>query len=151
MQVMETTYFGARGTEATLRERLLAAGIVTMTATALLYLWRFNPATAGTSYYPSCPFHTLTGLNCPGCGTLRGLHQLMHGHLLTALNYNVLTVLMLPYFGYALFSYAFVAVRGRGLRQPFIKPVYIKAFIWIMMGFWILRNVPAFPFTLLSP
>jgi hypothetical protein len=60
-------------------------------------------------------------------------------------------MLALPYFGYVFASYAFVAFRGRGLPQPFIRPVYIKAFIWIMMAFWVLRNVPVYPFTLLSP
>lgn len=153
MQVMDTTYFEDRSSSvaATLRARLLAFAIVATTTAALLYLRFFNPAEPGTSLYPSCPFHTLTGLNCPGCGTLRGLHQLTHGHLLTALNYNVLMVLSLPFFGYTFVSYALVAVRGRGLPKPFIRPVFLKAILWIYIAFWILRNIPVYPFTLLSP
>jgi hypothetical protein len=153
MQVMDTTYYEERGSTvaATFRARLLAFAIVATTTAALLYLRFFNPATPGTGYYPSCPFHTLTGLNCPGCGTLRGLHQLTHGHLLTALNYNVLMVLSLPFFGYTFISYALVAVRGRGLPQPFIRPVFLKAFLCIYIAFWILRNIPVYPLTLLSP
>ena len=72
MQVMETAYLEGQGSSmaATLRERLFALAIITGTLFTLLYLRFFNPATPGTGYYPSCPFHTLTGLNCPGCGTL---------------------------------------------------------------------------------
>ncbi|HEY0319943.1 MAG TPA: DUF2752 domain-containing protein [Pyrinomonadaceae bacterium] len=150
---MDTTYFEERGTSvaATLRTRLFALAVIATTTAALAYLRFFNPATPGTSYYPSCPFHTLTGLNCPGCGTLRGLHQLTHGHLITALNYNALMVLSLPFLGYTFISYALVAARGRGLPKPFIKPVFIKALFWIVLAFWILRNIPVYPFTLLSP
>lgn len=151
MQVMDTTYFEERRFTATLRGRLFALAVITATAAALIYLRLFNPAQPGTGYYPSCPFNALTGLNCPGCGTLRGLHQLTHGHLLTALNYNVLMVLALPFLGYTLISYALVAARGRGLPKPFIKPVFIKALFWIVLSFWILRNIPVYPLTLLSP
>jgi hypothetical protein len=151
MQVMDATYFEKRRLAAPLRERLFALMIVTTVPAALLYLRLFNPATPGTSYYPSCPFHTLTGLNCPGCGTLRGLHQLTHGHLLTALNYNALMVLSLPFLAYSFTSYALVALRGRGLPKPFIKPVFIRALFFTVMAFWILRNIPVYPFTILSP
>lgn len=151
MQVMDTTYFEERTLAATVRERLLALAIVLTTLVALLYLRLFNPAAPGTSYYPSCPFHSLTGLNCPGCGTLRGLHQLMHGHLLVALNHNALTMLSLPFFGYSFVSYALLAVRGRGLPRAFVHPFYIKALFWIIIGFWVLRNIPVYPLTLLSP
>ncbi|MEW5722540.1 MAG: DUF2752 domain-containing protein, partial [Thermodesulfobacteriota bacterium] len=44
------------------------------------WLYLVNPAVS--ALYPPCPFHALTGLYCPGCGTLRGLNQLLHGHLL---------------------------------------------------------------------
>jgi hypothetical protein len=153
MQVMDTTYLEARGQSipAGLRARLFALAVVVTTFAALIYLRLLNPATPGTGYYPSCPFHTLTGLNCPGCGTLRGLHQLTHGHLITALNYNVLMVLSLPFVGYTFVSYALVALRGRGLPKPFIRPVFIRALFWIVLAFWILRNIPVYPLTLLSP
>lgn len=151
MQVMDATYFEKRSMAASLRERLFALAIVATTIAALLYLRLFNPATPGTNYYPSCPFHTLTGLNCPGCGTLRGLHQLTHGHLVTALNYNALMVLSLPFLAYSFTSYALLALRGRGLPKPFIQPVFIRALFLSIMAFWILRNIPVYPFTLLSP
>ena len=38
-------------------------------------LYTFDPRNPGT--YPICPFLGLTGFHCPGCGTLRALHQLL--------------------------------------------------------------------------
>ena len=35
-------------------------------------------------HYPTDPFLAITGLYCPGCGTLRALHALARGDLLTA-------------------------------------------------------------------
>ena len=31
--------------------------------------------------YAPCLFYALTDLYCPGCGTLRGLHELLHGRI----------------------------------------------------------------------
>src|SRR5687767_9946485 len=59
---------------------LLAAGAV--------YLFVFEPGRSG--FFPICPFRFLTGFTCPGCGTTRALHQILHGHILTAFTLNPL-------------------------------------------------------------
>ena len=112
-------------------------------------LFTFNPANPGL--FPSCPFRALTGFHCPGCGTLRGLHQLLHGHLMEAFSFNPLMVLFLPFLGYALVSNAVFSAGGRslpGFRLP-------ATGIWLLLAaiilFWILRNVPAYPFSALAP
>ena len=135
---------------ATVRERFFAATVVGATLAALVYLFLFNPA-SGASVYPSCPLRLLTGLYCPGCGTLRGLHQLLHGHLLGALSYNPLMVAALPFIGYAYLSYTMLALRGSGLPRVFVPPVLIKALFWVVIAFGVLRNIPAYPFSLLAP
>ena len=56
-------------------------------------LFFFDPAKHG--FYPICLFHSLTGWNCPGCGATRAAYQLLHGHLLRALQDNALFVLRL--------------------------------------------------------
>jgi hypothetical protein len=134
---------------ASARERLFATGIIVLTLAALIYLRLFNPATTGL--FPPCPFRFLTGLNCPGCGTLRGLHQLLHGHPIAALDLNPLLILGLPFMLYIFLSYALVALRGRGLPKAFIPSPLIWAMFWVIISFWILRNVPVYPFTLLAP
>ncbi|MEU0105884.1 DUF2752 domain-containing protein [Streptomyces sp. NPDC006251] len=46
--------------------------------------------------FPACPFRAATGFDCPGCGSLRALHELTHGHLTAAADYNLLLVAFLP-------------------------------------------------------
>ena len=134
---------------ASARERLFAVGFTLSTLAALVYLRLFNPATSGL--YPACPFRLLTGLNCPGCGTLRGLHQLLHGHPIAALDLNPLMILALPFMAYIFLSYALVAVRGRGLPRVFISSTLIWVMFWVIIAFWVLRNIPVYPFTVLAP
>ena len=47
-------------------------------------------------FYPRCLFHTVTGLQCPGCGGLRAMHCLLHGQFVAAFHLNALFVLLLP-------------------------------------------------------
>ena len=56
----------------------VAAAIV-LTAAIFLYS-EFDPA--GSVFWPKCPFHLLTGLECPGCGSQRAVHSLLNGDLL---------------------------------------------------------------------
>jgi hypothetical protein len=119
--------------------RLRIIGIATLVIGAAAILFVFDPARAGV--FPSCPFHALTGLWCPGCGSTRALHQLLHGHLAAAFRFNPLAVSLLPLVGY-------LAVRGERVR---VKPFGV----WMLPGtvviFAVLRNIPAHPFTLLAP
>jgi len=94
--------------------RLAALAIVATGATALVTLYFHDPAAAG--FFPPCPFHYLTGLHCPGCGTLRATHQLLHGHPLAALDLNPLMVLSLPFLAYAFLSYFGKTFFNRPLR-----------------------------------
>jgi hypothetical protein len=57
---------------------------------AAVLLTAFDPAT--TWWFPSCPFHALTGWLCPLCGSLRAFHALCLGAPLTALAFNPLTI-----------------------------------------------------------
>ena len=116
----------------------LSSVAVALVAVGVGVLRVFNPATAG--FFPPCPFRALTGYLCPGCGTLRALHQLLNGHLVAAFRLNPLTMLLLPYVGYSAASSASETIFGRGLPQVFIRAAYIWMLLAIMILFWILRN-----------
>lgn len=72
-----------------------AAALLFVAAVAFLY-FRFDPA---VSPFPKCVFLKLTGWQCPGCGSQRAFHALLHGHVGAAWRYNGLLLLMLPYLG----------------------------------------------------
>ena len=78
------------------RSRRLVAPLATAAGVAvgLGYLAAVDPNEPG--HYPLCPTQSLFGVDCPGCGTMRGLHALLHGDLPRALDHNLLLLAMVP-------------------------------------------------------
>lgn len=65
-------------------------------ATVLFALYAFfNPAE--TWWMPKCPIHFLTGWDCPGCGSQRALHALLHGRVEEAFHHNAFILLFMPF------------------------------------------------------
>lgn len=129
------------------RVAYLALAALGLAGVAVLYT--FDPRNPGA--YPICPFLGLTGYHCPGCGTLRALHQLLHGNVIAALGYNPLTVLSLPFIAYSLAEGAMKAFQVKTLPRIFIPYQYIWALFVGILAFWLLRNVPVEPLTVLAP
>ena len=116
---------------------------------SLTLLFFFDPAQY--SFYPFCPFHKLTGLSCPGCGSLRAVHQLTRGNLAAAFRLNQLLVLPLPFLAWALTRQIV-----RGLVNKTLPPVSIRSsWGWLSLGitvaFTVLRNLPGELFARLWP
>ena len=125
------------------RDALLRLGVpAALAAVTLVALRAFNPAS--TWFFPPCPFHVLTGYLCPGCGTTRALHQLLNGHLAAAFRLNPLTMVLLPYVGYSAASALSESACGRPFPRLFLRPVYIRTLLAVVILFWILRNIPGF-------
>lgn len=123
---------------------LAAAGV------AVLYVVATVPPTEDTPY-PKCQLHSLTGLHCPGCGTTRALHALLNGHVLDALGYNALFPFVLP-------AVAWAFVRSLRVSRGQAPDALSAAERWgfrllaaAVVLYAVLRNVPAYPFTLLAP
>jgi len=125
-------------------KRLTALLIWLSIALGATYLFIFEPGKTG--FFPACPFRTLTGFTCPGCGSTRGLHRLLHGDIVSALKFNPLMVLLLPFLLYALVRYTVAAVRGRPLPRHNLDPKYIWILFGVIMSFWIFRNTRFYPF-----
>ena len=116
---------------------LVASGLAVLAGAAILFL--FNPAQSG--FYPICLFHKSTGLLCPGCGSLRAIHQLLHGHLALAMHFNALLVLSLPVGGWFGGKFAMAKLRNR----PFIfniPPATLWCGLVVLLVFGVLRNLP---------
>ena len=127
---------------------LLAAMLAGVTVGAVM-LRVFDPATSGV--FPPCPLRYLTGWYCPGCGSLRAIHQLLHGNLQAAWAMNPLTVILLPFLGYGLASSALYEISGRSLPRFFLPAACIHTLCAVMILFGIARNLPFHPFDLLAP
>jgi hypothetical protein len=130
------------------RARWWLAGAVAVVLGAWV-LFRFDPVRYG--FYPRCLFHATTGLHCPGCGALRGIHEFLHGHWLTALRLNALVFGLLPF----LFArWCWQRWREREPLRPDLLPLSARSGWWMLgalLVFGVVRNIPVYPFSLLAP
>lgn len=123
-------------------------GLLAAAAVGAAVLWNFDPNLAG-SPLPSCPSLWLTGLLCPGCGTTRALHALLHGDLPGALVMNPLMVLSLP-------LVAILLAQALQLLPEQLAPLakrLANARVWavVLIAYAVLRNLPWEPFSWLAP
>ena len=125
-----------------------AVGLATTAWVALV-----NPAAPGGGLLP-CPFHRLTGLWCPGCGLTRGTHQLLTGHPMRALGYNIFTPLMLVLIVWGWAAWVVPAVTGRTVVREPHRVVPVRA--WYALGalavaYGVARNLPVHALRALAP
>ncbi|HEY2581863.1 MAG TPA: DUF2752 domain-containing protein [Mucilaginibacter sp.] len=118
-------------------------------AALVVIYYQFNPAKYG--FFPRCPFYTITGFDCPGCGSQRAIYMLLHGNLKQAASYNFLLVISIPFlavhFCYKLLSF----VSQKDIKWDLLyHPLTPKIIFVVVMVFWIVRNVPVYPFNYLS-
>lgn len=88
-----------------------------------------------------CPFLATTGFVCPGCGTLRAVHALTQGDLVTAWQRNPGLVLVVP----LLVLVWLATVRRAWLGVPrrwTVGPRLLGVLPVLVVLYWVLRNVP---------
>ncbi len=119
----------------TVTKYCIGAGFA-LIAVGLLFL--FDPAEA--HFFPKCPLHVLTGLYCPGCGTTRAAHHLLHGDLAEAFAMNPLMVVSAPVLILLFFKKEWAA-RTWAAWTAFA----------VLILYGVLRNIHAWPFCLLAP
>lgn len=94
-------------------------------------------------FLPVCPVHRATGLLCPGCGTARALHALLHGHVAEAFGWNPLLLVMLPGMGMAAVLLFADAIRDNRVRDLRLAPWASFGLVAAVAAFTILRNLPS--------
>jgi hypothetical protein len=131
------------------RQKCVVAAAVGAIAAAAAVLYAVPPEAAGI--YPPCVFHTLTGLQCPGCGGTRCAHALLHGDLRQAAAYNLFTLVALPLLAAWAAYRAWGILAGRPNRLPNLPAWAMLAIFAAIVAFWAARNIPVRPFNALAP
>ncbi len=119
-----------------------------LAAAAGLVLFCFDPRQY--HFYPVCFFHQATGLLCPGCGALRALHQLLHGHLAAAFRLNPVLVVSLPLLSWLGVGYVLRKAANQPASLP-LRPLWLWLLLAAVLVVSVLRNLPGAPFALLRP
>ncbi len=99
-------------------------------------------AVRATGFMPRCIFKWATGWDCPGCGSQRALHALLHGDITRAVESN----LLIP------FAVAYLAVLGaawlltenpalRRLHSRLTSPAALATVATAIIAWTILRNL----------
>ena len=133
----------SRVDERPLMRRLVApVGVAALAVAGCTYLAFVNPNEPG--HYPICPSRAILGVDCPGCGGMRGMNCLLHGDIAGALNHNLLLVIVVPlalvFWGLWLIR----AVQGRypsvTMRQFQFRNRILIISLVLMLAFGVVRN-----------
>lgn len=108
---------------------------------AVYVYYTYDPAVH--KWFPQCPFKALTGLDCPGCGSQRAVHALLHGEFQQAFLHNALLAPFVPYLTLG-FGYRYVDKPSERLlkwRKWLFGEYAIKTISVIIFAYFVLRNV----------
>jgi len=106
----------------------------------LLFYFLFNPES--NSFLLKCPFKIFTGFDCPGCGSQRALHSLLHGEFQNAFSYNPLFIIAIPYvFAGVLFEWFGLKYTYPKVRKILFGTNAIYAITVLIIFYFIGRNL----------
>lgn len=102
--------------------------------------------------FPRCPFFVLTGLYCPGCGSQRALHALLHGEVVRAAGLNLLAVLSAPVLAVGAVDGTRAWLTGQPRRAAILYSPWLGRLVaGSTVGFALVRNLPGPLGTWLAP
>ena len=119
---------------------LYAACVIAVLIAGGVVYFSYNPTES--VFFPKCPFLLLTGLKCPGCGSQRAIHALLHIDILSAFRHNALLLFSIPYIILLLIAKIVQYFTPISTFPAKIQHVNI---IWFFLAFvilfWITRNI----------
>ncbi len=122
-----------------LSKRAWVAAIIAVLAIVLaIVYYYFDPVEA--RWMPRCLWKVATGTDCPGCGSQRMAHALVHGDISAAWHANAFALCILPLIGFMLWLEMF-----REQHMKLYWRVHAPWVIWtlaaLVMIWWIVRNI----------
>ena len=121
-----------------MRRSLVIVLVIALLILLGLIYYAIDPSVS--AIFPRCAFLTFTGYKCPGCGSQRAIHALLHGDVVAAFRYNALLLIAIPWIGLCLFA------ESRRTRNPRLyarinAPLLIWLFLAMVLIWWLLRNI----------
>ncbi|MCM1110167.1 MAG: DUF2752 domain-containing protein [Clostridium sp.] len=121
----------------TARRAIILVAVAVVAVLGVIYAV-FDPME--TWWMPRCMFRVLTGFDCPGCGSQRAIHALLHGNLTAALRANAVMVISLPVVALYLFA-EFSRSRHPRLFLALNSRAATLSVAALIVLWWIVRNL----------
>ena len=111
-------------------EKIVWSAVGVAIAMVMVYIYRTYDPASGESVipFPKCPFKVLTGLDCPGCGSQRAIHSLLHWDIVS-----------IPYMLLLLIS-KMTAKRSPKIYNMLRNKYLINTYLVFTIAWWIGRN-----------
>jgi hypothetical protein len=91
--------------------------------------------------FPKCPFRSITGLLCPGCGSQRGIHQLLCGNVGAAFRLNALLIPTILYGLTGAVMSLFFPKHWAEVREKYYGATAGYIVLAIILVYWVGRNI----------
>ena len=118
----------------------MTAALACVFGAALLVVYAVDPSRHALT--PPCPYLTLLGLACPGCGLTRATHALLHGDITRAFAFNPWAFLAVP----ALVTFVALPHLTGPLRTSQLRTRISWVMLFVTIAFWVWRNTATYPF-----
>lgn len=119
----------------------IGIGMMLIGIIGILYIYFFNHFKIKVP----CIFHEITGFYCPGCGMTRCLNALLHFDFYQAFRYNMLMILLIPFFTIYLCGWIYLKVTKKEVKWKNLFPDWVwYVLLIIVILFGILRNILPF-------
>jgi hypothetical protein len=125
------------------RDRFLVRYAVSSAAVASVTALVIRDPHGGGSY-GVCPSLLLLGVYCPGCGALRGTHDLVTGDVVEAVGHNALLLPALAWLTWWWLAQATAGTRWQ-VRRPWDSARFAYLLLAVVLVFALARNLPGSP------
>lgn len=119
------------------RTLIIILAIAALLVFGIIY-YALDPSQSGM--FPRCTFLSLTGYKCPGCGSQRAIHALLHGDVVGAFKYNALLLISIPWIALCLYAET-QRIRNPRLYTRINAPQLMWLFLITVLLWWLLRNI----------
>lgn len=115
-------------------------GLLILGVLVILISFYFLIEPAAHAWVPKCPVKLMTGMDCPGCGSQRMIHALLHGDIPGAWKANAFILVSIPYI--LLFSVVETfPQRFSRLRRKLMSTTAIVIMLVLIIAWAVARNI----------
>jgi len=133
-----------------LQKNYLKLFLAFLALSLLTYLYfKYDPI--NNLLFPKCPLHATTGIYCPGCGSQRATHALLHFDIIGVFKSNILFLPALLLVGYHYVLKTMNHFIGTTYSSILDRPNAPLITLAIVVFYWIARNLPYEVFDFLRP